>query len=259
MKKTTFLLLLLTVAFFLNGCIYIKLFKLKGQLEHFDQNFELDPKDGLKIKFLHPVFSEKDIKELKVAVAIEEKTTLGNNWQIIFQKELKDNQPCKNEFSIKFTLNFMDKNLVGLDISESYFSFIPKEIIVAFLKSFSETKIKVNEKSIESNSELSGEDLAVPTKEEILKTLGEPFETKSENENYELIYKYRFIESDSVTGKKVELPDFYQISFQFNNKNNNLILNGKIPMIGEIKYTLSKKGKGDIIKKSKQESKVKKK
>ena len=59
--KLNIFLVLLTIVLFLTGCVFVRMMKIKSQLNDFESNFELNDNNGLTLVFLNPELLADDV------------------------------------------------------------------------------------------------------------------------------------------------------------------------------------------------------
>ena len=128
-----FLLTLLALAVFMQGCFFDRLITLKSQACTFDDNFGIDLDQSVVIDFYDPVLLENDIRLIWGAAPTEIiNSDKGLTMRYLFQRVPGDADPGKTPLLDQFNLDF-DFIPVGEDIRLSKISSneLPAELLSA--------------------------------------------------------------------------------------------------------------------------------
>lgn len=178
--------LLAAAAFFLSGCVYLRLLELKHQIAAFDQNFTIDSTDGFRIVCQHPVLLTGDVRW--IGLEPEKTTKLGTaeRWSIRWVKELPPEVHEAGAFDLQIEMMFADDKLSRVIIPERYFVAMPKQLLVDLLRSLGRAKVDRDARAIEA--QLAG---ARPDLPGIEKLLGQP--SRRTIEGTQTTYGYRYV------------------------------------------------------------------
>jgi hypothetical protein len=169
-------------ALLLSGCVYLRLLELKHQLADFDRNFTLQTTDGLRMNFLHPVLLMDDVRFLGFEPATVRRVGAAEQWHLKWVKQVPAGSSEKGKFEIAFDLTFTEGKLSGLNISESYFAFMPKQLVIGMIKGVGGANVDKRKRTVEGNVDLAGADLPWPTRQSVSGMLGVPTEEHTEGE-----------------------------------------------------------------------------
>lgn len=241
MKKIFAISILLFLALFTSGCVYLRLFEVKKQLAQFDKYFTLDKTNGLKIRFHKPVLYEQDMQWMGFQPTIQKEDPNGKTWHLVFEKMHPENRVEEGNYDIIFLLKYKNRKLKEVCISERYFAVIPKEFFIMIIKSMGGAKIDRKKKSASAKSTFSGDtELIIPKQDDILKLLGYPY-VHEKNEKLNTI-EYRYQIKGKTSGKMSEqsTKERYVVKFIFSEKEEKLKVEGKIPLLGSIEFVFEK-------------------
>ncbi|HVS52119.1 MAG TPA: hypothetical protein VHD62_07155 [Opitutaceae bacterium] len=180
------------VAFLLGGCVYLRLLELKHQLADFDRNFTIQTTNGLRLTCLHPVLLSSDVRWLGLGPSTVQKLGAAERWHLRWIKQLPPGVEEKGNFEIAFDLIFVDGKLTTFLLSESYFALMPKDFLIASIKSLGGAKVNEKDRSVESR--LAAPDRAAftpPSRSDITGMLGVP--TEEHREGDRLMLRYRCV------------------------------------------------------------------
>ncbi len=188
-------------ALLLSGCVYLRLLQLKRQLADFDRNFAIRATDGLRLECLNPVLLADDLRFLGFYPATIRQVGVAEQWHIRWVKQVAPGTTEKGRYEIAFDLTFVDAKLTALHIPENYFAFMPKDVIVAGVKSLGGAKVDKSNRSI--LAELSDK-VIPPSAKGVSDMLGPPTDRKVEG-NRETFH-YHFASDDPENkGKDFDL------------------------------------------------------
>ena len=109
---------LATCALLLSGCVYLRLYELKKQIERFDEFFGLQTSDGLVLRCNTPVLKTGDVRW--IGLKPESVRTLGSaeQWQLRWVKESPGGVTERIEYDIVLELGFANDRLTRVKIPE---------------------------------------------------------------------------------------------------------------------------------------------
>ena len=99
------MLLLLSAALILNGCILERVFRFKDQLCDFEQNFQIDASQGFRVILREPVMLDKDITWLAGAEPTE-KELAGDELVMTYIAE-RNGMPSNRQYDLPIELRFV--------------------------------------------------------------------------------------------------------------------------------------------------------
>lgn len=182
-------------AFLLGGCVFLRLLQLKNQLSKFDEYFEADMRDGLKLTFKKPVMLDKDFEEFfKWIPESRQMSGTAEKWHFRWLKERVVADGARPPYAVEFDFYFTDHKLAKFVAPESFFAtFLPKKMALAMLRGLGGAKIDQHARSMSFNLEASGPDplpAELPTQAGLKKMLGEPVEIAGDETAPQ--WRYRF-------------------------------------------------------------------
>jgi hypothetical protein len=193
------------LALLLSGCVYLRLLQLKHQLGDFDRNFAVQTREGLRLECLQPVLLADDLRFLGFYPATIKTLGVAEQWRIRWVKQMPAGGGERGHYDIAFDLFFTAGKLNAVHIPENYFAFMPKEVVVAGLKSLGGAKVDKSSRSIETNvlTQLR-EHIIPPSAKGVSEMLGRPTE-RAVVGNRETL-RYHFVSADpEARGKDFDL------------------------------------------------------
>ena len=186
-------MILLIIATFASGCVYLRLLQLKNQLRDFDQYFKVDTAKGVKIELLEPVLLGNDVRWL----GLEPQKTASNQegleeWDIRWIKDLPPGVKEGAVYDVELSAFLKHDLLTRVFIADRFFAYFPKEIFVRLLRSAGSATIdraarEANVKAATDDDELARQ---LPNLKSIEKMLGAP--SAREVEGTTVTYRYRY-------------------------------------------------------------------
>lgn len=239
MKKLTFIPLAL-LALALQGCVYLRLLEVKGQLADYEKYFSADTSDGLNLTFRQPTLLEKDLTFIGFSPNEIEETEGQRLWKLVFEKKYNVGQSEAEDFSIRVNMALDPSGkLESIYINDRYFAFFSKEQFLSILQSFGGAKIDVKKRTATAQTEdrdQSSQDEPL-TRENLITQLGIPFSTTDDN-----TLEYHFLQKHPPTtnadGTVTQRIERYTASFRFDAYDRFVGVTGAFPFIGTITYSL---------------------
>jgi hypothetical protein len=178
-------------ALLLSGCVYLRLLQLKRQLADFDTHFTVQLTSGLRLNCLHPVVLADDLRFLGFYPANVRKLGTAEQWTIRWIKEPPANVRERQRYEISFDLFFGEEKLTALHVADKYLAFVPKDVIVATVKSLGRGKLDKSSRSLESD--VLG-DLIPPSAKGVSEMLGAPTDRQVDGDRE--VFHYHFVSDD---------------------------------------------------------------
>ncbi len=186
----------------LSGCVYLRLLQLKNQFSRFDEHFQLTTDSGLQLRFLHPILLTSDLRWLGFEPANVSQLGTAEHWYLRWVKQPSAGAPGDGPFEIAFDLSFTGDRLSGLTLAEKYFALIPKDIVVAAIKSLGGAAVDEKKRSVQTSVSAPAGSAVFPTRQMVDAMLGRP--TEESLENGRIVTRYRCVSADP-TGKGKDL------------------------------------------------------
>lgn len=192
------------LATLLSGCVYLRLLQLKNQFGRFDENFQLTTDSGLQLRFLHPILLSSDLRWLGFEPASVRQLGTAEHWHLRWVKQPAADASADGAFEIAFDLSFTGDRLSGLTLAEKYFSLLPKDIVVAAIKSLGGAAVDEKKRSVQASVASPAGSAVFPTRPMADAMLGRP--TEESVENGRIVARYRCVSADpSGKGKPLDL------------------------------------------------------
>jgi hypothetical protein len=220
---------LASIALLLSGCVYLRLFELKKQIERFDEFFGLQTTDGLLLTCHTPVLRTGDVRW--IGLKPESLRTLGSaeQWQVRWVKQTPAGITEKVEYDIVLELGFANDRLTRVKIPERYFAVMPKQFLVGVIRSLGHGKINKSQKKIDATVSAAEVAAARPDLPSIDKLLGQPTEEHVEGPN--TIVRYRYVPSTKESRAGV-----FDMHLTFDTKTGELLKWQGITPVGKIGF-----------------------
>ncbi len=188
------MIVLLAVAVFLPGCVYLRLLKLQQQFEAFADYVSLDRINGLGLNFHRPVLLLQDVIWLmKGKAAIHARCGRYTIFKYEFPKQCADAAAAEaDSLRVAVVMIFQDDKLVKIRFPEEFAKAIHPELIERSLRSMGRGKVNQDERTVSADvdAEDEAQSVVMPTQPEVEQILGAPYAlTKNADENT-LYYQY---------------------------------------------------------------------
>jgi hypothetical protein len=226
------LALLITTAFFLSGCVYLRLLELKRQLDRFDQFFTLQTTDGLAIICQTPVIRTGDVRWMGVKPETVKSIGVAEHWQVRWVKQVAAGVTEKVEYDIVLELGFVEDKLTRVAIPERYFAMMPKAFLIGVIKSVGRGKVDKSGKAIQATVSAAEVAAARPNLPSIDKLLGRPTEEREEGPL--TIVRYRYVPSTKESRRGV-----FDMQLTFETKSGELLKWQGVTPVGKIGFDFS--------------------
>ena len=217
-------IIVLSLAMLLSGCVYWRLLQTKLQLNEFDTYFNVVVADDFTWHFKNPLLYSHDFTYLaKLQPSSIKAESFGEEWQYLFRKITKQGAFIEPQVSYFFTLKFNhEQRLTDFSLSPMFLNIAPVKFLEASLRSIGQgdifqakRQLKVSaDKMLKITSQL-------PKKNQILQYLGPPLEQSEEQDLDVMLYYFRLETSDIVEG--YEDRALNEIKLWFDRKNQELV------------------------------------
>ena len=190
-KNSIFLYLaLFTSLVMLSGCIFVRMLNVKDQLNDFDTNFDLNDEKGLTLVFKNPVLLSDDViwlmKGSPGSVKLIEES---EQWTYVFQKQHTTSQEEGDEYDIPIVMVMEEDKLTEITFPERFLKNLSVPVLKKMLSSMGNADVSKFKRS--ASSKYVGEDTTgIPTSDNVMETLGEPYELEVGDEKSQLSYLY---------------------------------------------------------------------
>ena len=216
-KKISIILLIFIVLS--TGCVYLRLLKVKRQLNDFENNFELNDQNGLKFVFKNPVLLSDDIIWLmKHDPLSREQSENGEIWVYVLEKQYSDDNADEVNYDIPILFYMRDDKLVEMTFPERFLKNLSKPLLIKMLGSMGKSSISKSTRSAGTEFKGSNSD-EIPKKRYIISVLGKPYRDETTDHTETLTYLYNLKKSDvAVEDDQFEL----KMTFTFGDGNDSL-------------------------------------
>ena len=197
-RKT--LLVLLSAALFLNGCILERIFRVKNQLCDFEKNFRIEISEGFRVSLRQPVMLDEDITWLAGARPSEQRFS-GDEMVMTYIAERKGDPP-KRQYDLPVELLFVrldgEYRLKEGFLSKNLTYIITAELLTQIMQSVCKSEKSLVKQQIVIDIGKLNRDL-LPAKSEITAILGPPNPILPNA--HSLVYDYQ-LKHDSAPDKE---------------------------------------------------------
>ncbi len=174
----------------LSSCVFVRMIKVKNQLNDFDTNFDLNDERGLTLVFKNPLLLTDDIIWLMKGSPVSvEMIDEGELWTYVFQKQHTVSQDEGDTYDIPLLMVMNDDKLTEVTFPERFLKNLSIPLLKKMLASMGNADVSKLGRS--ARSKFSGSDpTEIPTSDNIVETLGVPYEIEDLGENSKLSYLY---------------------------------------------------------------------
>lgn len=189
-KRSIFYVGLIFLILALTGCIFVRMLNVKDQLNDFDTNFDLNDEQGLTLVFKNPVLLSDDVIWLmKGSPGSVKLTEESEQWTYVFQKQHITSQDEGDEYDIPILMVMEDDKLAQITFPKRFLKNLSIPVLKKMLSSMGNADVSKLGRS--ASSKYVGEDTTgIPTSDNVMETLGEPYETEVGQEKSKLAYLY---------------------------------------------------------------------
>jgi hypothetical protein len=201
------LLVFLSTALILNGCILERIFRVKNQLCDFEKNFQIEISEGFRVLLRKPVMLDEDITWLAGAEPSEQQF-IGDELIMTYIAERKAIQ-SNGQYDLPVELRFvrldgqyrlkegcLGKNLTDM-LTDELLTQIMKSVCKAE-KSLVNQQITIDIKNLDRS--------LLPARSEIIAILGPP--NPNSGTEHDLFYDYQLKDNDAVDKETTIEIDF---------------------------------------------------
>lgn len=187
--------------FSLSSCIFVRMVKVKNQLNDFEINFDLNDERGLTLVFKNPVLLTDDVIWLMKGSPVSVETIdEGQLWTYVFQKQHTVSQDEGDKYDIPILMVMEDGKLTEITFPKRFLKNLSIPLLKKMLTSMGNADVSKLGRS--ASSKFSGDDpTEIPTSDNVVETLGVPYEVEDLGENSKLSYLYYSEDSDGSANK----------------------------------------------------------
>lgn len=194
---------LLLLPLLLSGCVYLRLLKVKNQLNDFDAHFTVGGRTTWTLFFKHPVMYDRDVSFLIGAPPLTISTgTAGALYDYEFQmvRASTDVAPTALEnLSLRLTMN--GRMVESLVVPETFLLYFSRRIVEESFRQAKNADVIELKKTARANIRLSAEaDAELPSRDRTSLLLGPPLKTEKDGDLD--VWSYRY----AIKGDKKGVP-----------------------------------------------------
>jgi len=200
-KRLFVFLALFLIIITLSSCIFVRMIKVKNQLNDFETNFDLNDERGLTLVFLNPVLLTDDVIWLMKGGPVSvEMIDEGELWTYVFQKQHTVSQDEGDAYDIPILMVIEDGKLAEVTFPKRFLKNLSIPLLKKMLASMGNADVSKFRRS--ASSKYIGKDpTEIPTSDNVMETLGVPYEVEDLGENSKLSYLYYLEDSDGSANK----------------------------------------------------------
>lgn len=201
------------------GCVFLRLLKVKNQLNDFDTNFDLHDQRGLTLVFKNPVLLSDDMVWLMKGEPSEmKKIETGELWTYIVEKEYPLTKNEEENYDIPLIMIMEYGKLSELSFPERFLKNLSIPLLKRMFASMGNADVSKLSKS--ANSEFKGTQSEIPTVDNVLEALGKPYSIESTGEESKYYYLYYIKKPEWDTSEK----NFkFELEFRVDNEDKTLL------------------------------------
>ncbi|MEQ9618308.1 MAG: hypothetical protein RIG61_03930 [Deltaproteobacteria bacterium] len=187
--------LLVAIILPIMSCVFLRLHKVQNQLKSFEENFELNDEGGLTLVFLNPVLKSDDMvwlmKNGPYSVKEKEREEL---WTYVFEKQYLLSNDENGEYDIPVLMVMREDMVAEITFPERFLKNLSIPLLKRMFSSMGDADISKLKKS--ASSEFKGDNPdEIPKMENIVETLGQPYDTEQSDKSTKFTYLY-YLKSD---------------------------------------------------------------
>ena len=194
-------LALFLFTFSLSSCVFVRMIKVKNQLNDFETNYDLNDERGLTLVFKNPVLLTDDVIWLMKGGPVSvEKIDESELWTYVFEKQHTTSQDEGDTYDIPILMVMEDGKLTEVTFPKRFLKNLSIPLLKKMLTSMGNADVSKLRRS--ASSKFSGDDPAeIPTSDNVMETLGVPYKVEESEENSELSYLYYLEDSEGNADK----------------------------------------------------------
>lgn len=200
-RRASFLALI-TLLVLTASCVFVRMMKVKGQLNDFENNFDLNDKRGLTLVFKNPVLRSDDMVWLmKGEPVAKKKIERGELWTYVFEKEYLDSNDDEGDYDIPVLMVMEYGKLAEMSFPERFLENLSIPLLKKMFASMGDAEISKLRKS--ASSKFRGRDLSeIPTAKNVVETLGKPYSIENSGDVSQYSYIYYLKKPEGETSEK---------------------------------------------------------
>jgi len=164
--------------------------ELRDQLTDFETNFDLNDNRGLTLVFKNPVLSSDNVIWLLKGSPVSVKPEAeGQLWTYVFQKQHTISQDEGDAYDIPILMLIQNDKLTEITFPKRFLKSLSIPLLKKMLASMGNADISKLSRS--ASTKYAGADSSeIPTSDNVIETLGVPYEVENLGENSKLYFLY---------------------------------------------------------------------
>jgi len=189
-KRNVLGLLALFITITLTSCVFVRMMKVKSQLNDFEYNFDITNERGLTLVFLNPVLHSSDIVWLmKNEPFSTNDIENGEIWTYVFEKQYLKTDNENKQFDIPLLVVVNEDKVTEITFPKRFLKYMSIPALKKMLSSMGDADINKLRRSASSIFETDNA-AEIPTIAQVTDMLGKPY-TSEKNEQI-TSYKYLY-------------------------------------------------------------------
>ena len=203
-------LMALLLVFSLSGCLLQRLYSIREQLCHFEDNFQIVANEGVRLSILRPILLDKDVIWLAGATPSQVKVTESGLFMSYIIVKEGDSHRANHDIPIH--LGFLQLNgayrLKEVYVNKSLTSVVTSELITQSLRSVCNAEKSIIGRSVKFDLKNLDRALLL-TRSEVIHILGEPNQVN--DREHRISYNYKLKNNDKIE-KKSQIDAYFNAS-----------------------------------------------
>jgi hypothetical protein len=171
---------------------WLRLLSLKKQWAHVERHVRVEDKEGLSITFIKPVVYADDVRLLIDGEMLRSTNRNQESWSWIYEKQSLGPHLEAGDYGMSITFGFENHKFNRMQFSDRFLTLMPKPVVLGMLRAVgrADLDIKRGTADVKWVGVGPGETVQLPTRQQILTSLGTPFLITESNQTRTLLYKY---------------------------------------------------------------------
>ncbi|HTQ32361.1 MAG TPA: hypothetical protein VMI53_14210 [Opitutaceae bacterium] len=190
---------LLFACLLLGGCVYLRLLELRDQLADFDRFFSIRSAPGLTLICQQPVLLVEDMGFFGLAPEWQTRLGVALRWHLRWIKDYAAPGEQPEDYEVTADFMFVDGKLKSVHLPERVFTFVPKSLVLAALRSLGHASVDKSRQSARAAIAMAKN--SPLTRSDLLRFLGTPLEARHTGDILRLHYRYTMVADVPSPGK----------------------------------------------------------
>jgi hypothetical protein len=194
-KRLVLFALLGVVALLATGCQWarwLRLLSLKKQLAQVERYVQVQDEGGLSLRFLKPVVYCDDLSLLIGDETLRTTNKDHITWVWTYEKQSPTGTKDPTAADLSITMGFQNLKFNEMRFPEPFLALMPKPLIIGLLRSVGQAEVDVRHGRVKMKwvGPGAGQRVELPTRSQVIKSLGSPFWLTETNHIRTYLYKY---------------------------------------------------------------------